>query len=131
MKRNDHHKGHPRPTPKRKISETILDFAGPYLDLLPALAPTQFSTLNESHIDSVDVTKPIVLAEISPGNYNLIDGHHRLARARRLGMRSLRAYKLKVHEHIGFLTSKEAYLEYVEYWNSKQKAAQKRRSAKR
>ena len=43
-----------------------------------------FSNLNEDHIDSVDVTSPIILAEISPGRYNVIDGNHRLEKAFRM-----------------------------------------------
>lgn len=80
----------------------------------------EFSVLDPSHVDSVDISKPVVLAEIYPGTYNLIDGHHRIAKARRLGINNMQAYKLNVHQHIAFLTSKKAYLSYVEYWNSKQ-----------
>ncbi len=83
---------------------------------------SKFSVINESHVDSVDISRPVVLAEISPGNYNLIDGHHRMAKARRLGINNVKAYKLNVDQHIAFLTSKKAYQSYVEYWNSKQKA---------
>ena len=82
-----------------------------------------FSVLNESHVDSVDLSRPVVLAEISPGQYNLIDGHHRVAKALRHGLTTLHAYRLTVRQHIGFLISKEAYLVYVEYWNGKVKQA--------
>jgi len=78
-----------------------------------------FSVLNESHIDSVDLSRPVVLAEISPGQYNLIDGHHRVEKALRQGATSLLAFKLNVLQHIPFLTSYEAYTSYVEYWNGK------------
>jgi len=78
-----------------------------------------FSSLNESHVDTVDLSHPVVLAEISPGHYNLIDGHHRVAKAQRQGAKSLHAYRLTVLQHIRFLTSKEAYHSYVEYWNGK------------
>ena len=78
-----------------------------------------FSVLNESHVDSVDLSRPVVLAEISPGQYNLIDGHHRVEKALRQGATTLLAYKLNVLQHIPFLTSNEAYTSYVEYWNGK------------
>ena len=29
-----------------------------------------FSTVNESHIDSVDISRPVIEAEIAPGHYN-------------------------------------------------------------
>jgi len=36
------------------------------------------SKCNEDHLPTVDVTKPIIVAEISPGRYSVIDGNHRL-----------------------------------------------------
>jgi len=80
-----------------------------------------FSSINESHLDTVDISRPIILAEIAPGRYNLIDGHHRLEKARRMGKESMQAYKMNVLQHVQFLTSKEAYQSYVEYWNNKLK----------
>jgi hypothetical protein len=77
------------------------------------------SSLNQSHVASSDLSRPVVLAEISPGQYNLIDGHHRVEKALRQGSNTLPAYKLTVMQHIRFLTSKEAYLSYVDYWNGK------------
>ena len=81
--------------------------------------PRSFSSINETHVGSVNVSRPVILAEISPGHYNLIDGNHRVEKARRTGKSHLLAYKLNVHQHIKFLTEKEAYLSYVEYWNGK------------
>ena len=79
------------------------------------------SSINESHVDSVDISQPVILAEISPGQYNLIDGHHRMEKARRLKMKCISAYRLKAEQHIGFLTSKKGYLAYIDYWNGKLK----------
>jgi hypothetical protein len=83
--------------------------------------PESFSSINDSHIDSVDVSKPVILAEISPGNYNLIDGNHRKEKARKIGISRISAYKLNVEQHIKFLTEKDAYYSYVNYWNGKLK----------
>lgn len=44
--------------------------------------------LNESTIQSANTMEPIVLAEISPDNFNVIDGHHRLEKAHREGVTS-------------------------------------------
>ncbi len=77
------------------------------------------SSINEAHLKSVDISKPIVLAEISPGNYNVIDGNHRLEKARRMGVESVKAYRLNVDVHIRFLTTQRAYMSYIKYWNSK------------
>ncbi len=83
--------------------------------------PKEFSFINESHVDSVDISKPVVLAEISPGRYTLVDGHHRMEKARMMGINSVRGYKLSVEQHMRFLISKEAYVAYVGYCNSKLK----------
>ncbi len=80
-----------------------------------------FSSINEAHINSVKISKPVIVAELSPGYYNLIDGNHRMEKARRMGIKKLPAYKLNVDHHILFLTSTKAYVAYVEYWNSKLK----------
>ena len=83
--------------------------------------PKSFSSLDESHVDSVDVSRPLLLAEISPGHFNLIDGNHRMEKARKMGIKRILAYKLNVKQHIEFLTERKAYLSYVEYWNGKLK----------
>lgn len=75
--------------------------------------------LNEVAILVADLARPIVLAEISPGHFNVIDGNHRLARARRQGATALPAYRVQCPEHVPFLTSVFAYEKYVEYWNGK------------
>ena len=75
--------------------------------------------LTESHIDKADITVPIILAEISPEKYNVIDGNHRLEKAYRIDVDYITAYKLKPEQHMLFLTSLKAYHAYIEYWNSK------------
>jgi hypothetical protein len=80
-----------------------------------------FSSINESYVDSVEISKAAILVEISPGRYNLIDGNHRMEKARRMGINNIRAYKLNVEQHLRFLTSKKAYAAFIEYWNSKTK----------
>ena len=101
---------------KRPTDVELVEMAVRHLD-------QGISVVNESHVDSVDLSRPMVLAEISPGQYNLIDGHHRVETARRHGLITLHAYRLTARQHIGFLTSKEAYLAFLEYWNGKVKRA--------
>ena len=50
---------------------------------------------------------------------NVIDGHHRLEKAFRLGINSLSAYKFTVNQHLAFLTSQKGYTAYIKYWNEK------------
>lgn len=83
--------------------------------------PKSFSSINEAYMNSVDSSEPVILAEIAPGRYNLIDGHHRMEKARRSGIEYIMAYRLSVNQHIRFLTSVEAYAAYVDYWNTKLK----------
>ncbi|MFA6293875.1 MAG: ParB N-terminal domain-containing protein, partial [Victivallales bacterium] len=67
------------------------------------------AVVDESHVDSVDISRPVILAEIAPGHYNLIDGNHRMEKARRMGTKSVSAFRLNIKQHVKFLTSKEAY----------------------
>jgi hypothetical protein len=80
---------------------------------------SSFSHLNDDHIEKTDISIPIILAEISPGRFNVIDGNHRIEKAYRSDVDTILAYKLRPDQHIRFLTTTEAYHAYVEYWNSK------------
>ncbi len=82
--------------------------------------PREYSSINKNHMSLVKILKPVILAEISPGNYNLIDGNHRMEKARNEGLEHIMAYRLNVKQHIQFLISKRAYSAFVEYWNSKE-----------
>lgn len=44
--------------------------------------PAEFSSINEEHMEKVQLGEPVILAELSPGQYNLIDGNHRMEKAR-------------------------------------------------
>jgi hypothetical protein len=77
------------------------------------------SNLNESTIQVANVAEPIILAEIAPDRFNVIDGNHRLERAYREGTSKIFAYKVRPEHHMIFLTSENAYKKYIEYWNSK------------
>ncbi|MCK5214242.1 MAG: ParB N-terminal domain-containing protein [Candidatus Omnitrophica bacterium] len=80
-----------------------------------------FSSLDESHVDNVDISWPVIIAEISTGRYNLIDGNHRMQKAGRMGVKSMSAYKLNAEQHMKFLITRKGYEAYIEYWNSKLK----------
>lgn len=76
-------------------------------------------TLDEDTIRRADVSKPILMAEISPGRFNVIDGNHRVERAGRDGLKTIPARRIEAEQHLAFLTSVRAYEAYVGYWNSK------------
>jgi hypothetical protein len=77
--------------------------------------------LDEETVRSADLLRPVLLAEIAPERWNLIDGHHRVARARREGAPSVPARRAGCPELVPCLTSTLAYEKYLEYWNSKLK----------
>jgi hypothetical protein len=79
--------------------------------------------LVDAHVEAADLARPVLLAEIAPGRFNLIDGHHRLEKARRQGVETLWAYRLTAAQHVRFLTSTSAYLAFVGYWNGKVREA--------
>jgi len=73
------------------------------------------SGLNQANVRSADLCRPVLLAEISPGRYNLIDGHHCAAKARRDGTPTLPARRSPFPRHVPFLASTTAYETYVDY----------------
>jgi len=75
--------------------------------------------LVDAHVEAADLARPVLLAEISPGSFNLVDGHHRVEKARRCDVETLPAYRLTAAQHLHFLTSTKAYLAFVDYWNGK------------
>lgn len=77
--------------------------------------------LDEETILNADLSNPIMLAEISPNAFNVIDGHHRVQSARHREIDTVLAYKIYAEQHINFLTSIKAYESYVDYWNEKLK----------
>jgi len=87
--------------------------------------------LDETTVLQADLSRPIILAEIAPGHYAVLDGHHRLSKARREGLHEVPAHRMKCPEHLPFLTSSRAYEAYVEYWNSKLGPARGGRRARR
>jgi hypothetical protein len=80
--------------------------------------------LVDAHVEAADLARPVLLAEIAPGSFNLIDGHHRLEKARRRDVETLWAYRLTAAQHVRFLTSESVYLAFVGYWNGKVREAE-------
>ncbi|MFT9495878.1 hypothetical protein [Anaerosolibacter sp.] len=90
-------------------------------------------SLNQEYVATADLTRPLILAEIVPDRlkhgypdisldyysrgFNVIDGHHRLAKAYQEGIETLSAYVVRMEQHIPFMV--KGYDKYVEYWNSK------------
>jgi hypothetical protein len=75
--------------------------------------------LDDGAVQAADLSRPVLLAEIAPARFSLIDGHHRVAKARRMLSATITAYRVRCPDHVSFLTSANAYEKYLEYWNSK------------
>ncbi len=75
--------------------------------------------LNETTIKTANLSIPLILAEISPDRFNVIDGHHRLEKAHRSSIEEIPVYRVYAEQHLAFLTSTRAYKAYIEYWNGK------------
>jgi hypothetical protein len=100
----------------------------PREDVAVASVPNYGDELrDEATIATADLSRPVLFAEIAPGRFNLIDGNHRMARARRDGVPTLPAHRIHCPDHVAFLTSLMAYQTYVEYWNGKIEEMQPRR----
>jgi len=81
--------------------------------------------LDEEFIPKADLTRPVIIVRMRPEFFRLIDGNHRVAKARRLGVKELPAYYLTELQHRQFFTFKEADRMYVDYWNDKLKMLEK------
>jgi len=77
------------------------------------------SSVNEDYLPMVANSKPVIQAEIRPGMYEIIDGHHRLEKSFREGIKTVKSYKLTGEQLLSYFTDVKAYLSYVDYWNSK------------
>jgi hypothetical protein len=47
------------------------------------------------------------------------NGNHRMKQARRKGEKTIMGYRIGPEDHMRFITTKKAYLTYIEYWNEK------------
>ena len=58
---------------------------------------------DENYAMTTDISKPLIIAELSEHKDQLIDGNHRLYKAYRLQMKELPAVYLTKEEHIRFI----------------------------
>ena len=76
-------------------------------------------SVNEDHLPAVDVTRMVIQAEIRPGMYEIIDGNHRMEKAYREGVKNINSYKFQGEQLIPYFINKQAYITFVDYWNTK------------
>jgi len=76
-------------------------------------------SVNEAHLPTVDISKPVLQVGIRPGIFEIIDGNHRMERACRDGVEFIDSFKLRGEQLLPFFADKRGYEAFVEYWNSK------------
>ncbi|MFW6009562.1 MAG: hypothetical protein ACOCP8_09900 [archaeon] len=75
--------------------------------------------INESHISSVDITRPVLQAEIRLGKFEIIYGNHRIEKEYRNNIKTINSYKLNGEKLVDYFIDKRGYEAFVQYWNSK------------
>lgn len=90
----------------------------------PSSPRVDSENLDEDFVSKTDLTRPIIV-RMRPESFRLIGGNHRVAKARRLGVKKLPAYYLTEMQHRQFFAFAEADQMYVDYWNDKLKMFEK------
>jgi hypothetical protein len=75
--------------------------------------------INEKHLLSVSLSKPVLQAEISPGNFVIIDGNHRMEKALQEEVPFVDSWKLRGEQLIPYFTEEKGYKAFISYWNGK------------
>jgi hypothetical protein len=101
-----------------------------HMDLSPSRFPIESGSVeelvtgfeqdfDEKTVETANLASPITLAEISPGRFNVIDGNHRLEKARRLNCDTILVRRIQPEDHVAFLRTVKAYEKFVNYWSGK------------
>lgn len=91
----------------------------------PLSRGAESTDLDQAFIPKADLSKPVIMVRMRPEFFRLMDGNHRVAKARRLGVKELPAYYLSPEQHRQFFTFEEADGLYVNYWNEKLRLLEK------
>lgn len=79
----------------------------------------EFGVINKEHLPSVNLSTPVIQAELRINKYEIIDGNHRMQKAFDNGRIYINSYQIKGEQLANYLMSKEQYESYVRYWNEK------------
>ena len=73
---------------------------------------------NEEYVMTTDISKPLIIVNITENIDKLIDGNHRLQKALKLGVRVIDAYYLSFEEHRDYIVdfNEEIYYQVVNHW---------------
>jgi len=75
--------------------------------------------INENHLPSVVFSQPVLQAEISPGNFVIIDGNHRMEKALQDDILFVDSFKIRGEQLIPYFTEEKGYKAFIPYWNGK------------
>ena len=81
--------------------------------------PIEYGVINQEHLHSVDLSVPVIQAEIRINKYEIIDGNHRMQKAFDDGRTYVNSYRVTGEQLANYLMSKEQYESYIRYWNEK------------
>ena len=84
-----------------------------HIDILPSIKDLQ---INRNHVDEVDIKNPIIIVKLDIYKQWVIDGNHRIYKAKKTGVNSLNAYLIEKSEHIKFIEGydEQLYREVIE-----------------
>lgn len=81
--------------------------------------PIVYGVIDKDHLPSVDISIPVIQAEIRINKYEIIDGNHRMQKAYDDGRIYINSYRIIGEQLAIYLMSKEQYESYIQYWNEK------------
>lgn len=69
---------------------------------------------------NTDITKPLIIVNLTKNVDKLIHGNHRLQKASKLGIKRIEAYFLSFEEHRDYIVdyNEETYCKIVSHWRT-------------
>ena len=101
------------------VEENLDQVERSVVQVAPPSSGADSDSLDEAWIPEADLTKPVLVIRMRLEFFKLIDGNHRVAKARCMGVAELPAYYLTEHQHRQFFAREKADELYVKYWNEK------------
>jgi len=75
-------------------------------------------TVNETKINHVDLSEPIIIALFENNSHIVIDGIHRLRKAKKNNVEHILAYIIPFEKHINFITRECDFYDVIEKYNT-------------
>jgi len=72
----------------------------------------------EDHIDEVNIAEPLIAVEMLEDSIIVVDGAHRILKAKKLGIENLKTYFLPFDLQVQFLINEWEYEQAITMWNN-------------